>query len=71
MKFQLTFKANNPEKYLSELYPVADEAIIGLGREGYIDFDFHTQEYGSGVVSEKIAGIKSIIPNAQLVNLII
>lgn len=71
MNFQLTFKTTNPEQYVEALYPLCTEAIIGLNGGDYIAFDFHTEEYGSDIISEKINGIKSIVPDAQLVNLIV
>ena len=73
--FALTFELENPnispDIYTDGLYEAGcDDAMLAVGKTGYISLDF-TREVSSSydAISSAIANVKSVIPNAKLINI--
>jgi hypothetical protein len=68
LRFSLQNSSDEPSNYIEKLHEVGcDDALIGVGRIGYIVLDF-TREAPSAytAISSAIIEIKSAIPNAIL-----
>jgi hypothetical protein len=69
LRFSLNENNADPEVYISKLMEAGcDDALIGIGKVGYIAFDF-TRESSSAhaAVISAIKDIKSVIPNSSLI----
>lgn len=73
--FALVFKLNqsdlNLEHYLELLYEAGcDDAIIGVGKPGYLALDF-IRESGSAydAIASAIANVKSVLAEAELIHI--
>lgn len=68
LRFSLQSFSDDPSNYVEKLHEVGcDDALIGVGRMGYIILDF-TREAPSAytAISSAIMEVKSAIPNATL-----
>ncbi len=69
LKFNLQNSQDNPDIYVEKLHEGGcDDALIGVGRKGYISLNF-IREASSAyeAVSSAIANVKRVIPNATLI----
>ncbi|MDB9312425.1 hypothetical protein PN462_04855 [Spirulina sp. CS-785/01] len=73
--FALIFKLNsphlNPEEYCDQLYEAGcDDALIGVGKTGYIALDFIREaDSGLDAIQSAINNVKSVLPDAELVHI--
>jgi len=69
LKFSLVDKASNPESYIERLAEAGcDDALIGLGQQGRIAFNFNRKaDNALSAVCSAIQNIKSVIPDAILI----
>lgn len=72
--FALTFKIkdsnSNPEKHLDSLYESGcNDALIGIGKKGYISLDFMRQSDSAyEAIYSAINNVKSVISDAELIH---
>ncbi len=69
LKFNLSDSQINPEELIEQLYTGGcDDALIGVGKQGYIAMDFIREATTAfEAVSTAIIDVKRIIPNASLI----
>ncbi len=69
LKFKLQNSSINPEIYIDQLYESGcDDALIGIGKKGYIALDFIRESSSAyEAISSAIEDIKKVIPQASLV----
>ncbi len=67
--FQLAQSHNNPEDYLDLLYEAGcDDALLGLGKEGYISLNFIRESNSAfTAIKSAIDDVKSVIKSAKLI----
>ena len=68
LKFKLPDPNINPDVYIDKLYESGcDDALIGVGKKGYIGLDF-TREADSAdaAIRSAIENVKEAIPNSEL-----
>lgn len=69
LKFNFSDASINPESYVERLGEAGcDDALIGIGQKGRIAFNFNREaESAFSALVSAIEAIKSVIPDAQLV----
>ncbi|EAZ92733.1 helix-turn-helix transcriptional regulator [Crocosphaera chwakensis] len=68
LKFELPDQNIDPEIYIDQLYePGCDDALIGIGKKGYIALDFiRESETAYLVVSSAMEDVLKVIPQANI-----
>ncbi|ACK66010.1 putative DNA-binding protein [Rippkaea orientalis PCC 8801] len=69
LNFKLPDDNTNPEIYLDQLYELGcDDAIIGIGKKGYLALKFIRESTSSyEAMSSAIESVKKVIPQAKLI----
>ena len=69
LKFNFPDTQTNPNYYIEQLYENGcDDALIGVGKQGYIALDFMREALSAfDAVSSAIANVKTVIPDAILI----
>ena len=69
LKFSLGDDTKDPESYIKRLAEAGcDDALIGIGQQGRIAFNFNREaDSALSAVCSAIKNIKSVIPNATLI----
>ena len=68
--FKLPTAEENSENFLDPLYEVGcDDALVGLGKPGYLSFDFIREANSAhDAVSSAISSIKSVAEDSELIH---
>lgn len=69
LKFSLPKNKSNPEEFIEKLETEGcDDALIGIGKKGYIALDFTREsESAFNAICSAIANVKKAIPEAKLI----